>query len=343
MNYFSQFINHLHDKGIITKSGKKWTKGNLHGLLTKIFYTGCFTYHGETFPGTHEPYISRHRYELRLRKLESGFNGNIQDTHTFLLTKFLKCGSCGRILTGDKKKELYTYYKHECTKADHQTYLPESKVFEMLDVAVREMRYSPDFAENVKALAKKTLNERAASNKKRKAGIQEVLENIETRRDRVIDLWADSSIDSHVVKRKLSALAAEQSILSDRLKLTYRDYDQIIYEMCDLIDELRDNPITFLSASYEEKGKLLQLMAEGAVIHGETAQILWKEPYSFLLTNDILKTKRLYEAELGKKNRLSGLSPNSLSKLPEIDESLTGAVSTAITNYEFYFVRQKSA
>ena len=34
----------------------------------------------------------------------------------------------------------------------------------MLDVAVRDMRYSPDFAENVKALAKKTLNEHAASN-----------------------------------------------------------------------------------------------------------------------------------------------------------------------------------
>ena len=254
----------------------------------------------------------------------------------------MKCNICGRMLTGDKKKGTYTYYKHECPGADHQTYIPESKIFEMMDDTIRDLRYSPDFAENLKNLAKKILGERSASNRKRKLGIAEAIENLEARRDKALDLWFEDEIDRKVLKRTLNKLSSERDILSQRHKLTYDDYDQIIYEVCDLIDELRDSPIGFLSASYEDKVKLLYLMSDGALISGEVVQLLWKEPYSFLLTNDILKFKGLYETEKGKKNRLSDIS-NSLSKLPVMDETLTVAMNIAITDYEFYYVRQKSA
>ena len=313
-----QFARHLNNKGIYTKTGKKWSKGNLYSLLTRVFYTGAFIYHGEEYTGTHEPYFSKHRYNERMRRLDSSFVGRGEKKPKYLLSKFLKCGTCDFMLTGDLKKGQFLYYKHKCTSQLKQTYIPEKKIFEMLDSAVRDMRYSTDFAERLKSLATEILEERSRSNKSRQKELSKRLDEIQDKKDQVLELLLKQDIDLQTLKRKMNALDDEMATLRDRRKLLDTDYSEIIYQVGQLINELRDRPVAFLNGSYEEKTEILGIMAEGVIIQEDTAQLQWKEPYRFLLKNDILEWKRQFEK--GKKNAGSNkLEPAKL--LPSKDSN----------------------
>ncbi|MBN1698525.1 MAG: recombinase family protein [Spirochaetales bacterium] len=317
-----QFVRFINKAGITNRTGKKWTKGNMYSLLTKCFYAVEFLYQGEAYKGNHQPYFSKHRFEERMKRLESSYVGRTENEPTFLLAKYLKC-SCGLMMTGDLKKGTYIYYKHTCPNSPRQVYIPEKKIFEMLDSAVREMRYSPDFADRVKTVAKEILEQRAENNKKGKKDIAKSILHIDEKKDKLIDLFMGGEIDRDSVKRKMDEYDREAGLLLERQKLLNSDYSKIILEVMDLVDELRDNPIKFLAESYNKKTKLLGIMADGVIIDNDVAQILWKEPYKFLLKNEILEFKSKYEK--AKKKALyegsqnANLLPRTDSRLPAQD------------------------
>ena len=49
----------LNEKGIKTRKGNDWQRGNLHLIVHNTFYTGIVTHQGMTIPGNHEPLISK--------------------------------------------------------------------------------------------------------------------------------------------------------------------------------------------------------------------------------------------------------------------------------------------
>ena len=49
----------LNQKGLKTRRGCDWQKGNLHIILKNNFYTGIVTHQGQEIPGNHEPIISK--------------------------------------------------------------------------------------------------------------------------------------------------------------------------------------------------------------------------------------------------------------------------------------------
>ena len=49
----------LNEKGIKTRKGYSWQKGNLHIIVHNDFYTGIVTHQGMSIPGNHEPLISK--------------------------------------------------------------------------------------------------------------------------------------------------------------------------------------------------------------------------------------------------------------------------------------------
>jgi len=49
----------------------------------------------------------------------------------------------------------------------------------------------------------------------------------------------------------------EVDLLQERRNLLNSDYNKIILEVMDLVDELRDNPIKFLAESYKKRPNFL--------------------------------------------------------------------------------------
>ena len=73
--------------------------------------------------------------------------------------------------------------------------------------------------------------------------------------------------------------------------------------MSDIINRLRDLPLTYLKVPYEGKVEILKSMASGAIIDGSEVKIQCDKQFSFLMKPEIL--------ELNKNNLESSKSSSS--------------------------------
>lgn len=58
-NSLQKIADSLNERGITTRNGKKWQRGNLHVILHNRFYIGELEHDGQTIQGNHEPIISK--------------------------------------------------------------------------------------------------------------------------------------------------------------------------------------------------------------------------------------------------------------------------------------------
>lgn len=109
------------DWGFVTppanrKPGVPLPDTTAHRILTDPFYAGVIVWNGETHPGRHEPAVDPRTFErlqLRLRR---------KDTlrpirHAFTYKGMIRCGSCGRGITAEHKRQRhgYTYVYYHCS------------------------------------------------------------------------------------------------------------------------------------------------------------------------------------------------------------------------------------
>jgi site-specific DNA recombinase len=90
---------------------------SIYKILNNPFYAGVLVWDGRTYPGRHEPVVSRAEFE-QVRALLAGPERPRRQKHTFAFTGMIRCGSCGLMVTAEHKVNRYGYryiYYH-CTK-----------------------------------------------------------------------------------------------------------------------------------------------------------------------------------------------------------------------------------
>ena len=115
------------------------------------------------------------------------------------------------------------------------------------------------------------------------------------------ELFAESQLDRDLWREKMEKLGAEITGLENARRSFTMDHDLLVSRACDLIDELRDRPETFLTAGDPmQKAQALDVLAENVVIldgqAGPTAaRIDWKLPFSFLMRPALLDLRKDYD------------------------------------------------
>jgi site-specific DNA recombinase len=86
----------------------------LHQILRKRLYMGDFDWDGTTYPGTHEPLVTRECWQRVQELLNARAESKTRKVkHDFAYTGLVHCGHCGCLLVGELKKGKYVYY--HCT------------------------------------------------------------------------------------------------------------------------------------------------------------------------------------------------------------------------------------
>lgn len=284
------YADHLNAEGIPTPKGKQWRSSGLHYTLTNPFYHGEFWYQDRLWPGKHAPYYSKSRYEERVKRLGDGFRGMKKRTFQFRLAGLVRC-SCGRLMSGEIKKGRYIYYGHRCERTGSVSYIPENKIFALMDDTVRKSCFSPMFSENLKRTFKKTFEQRTKDNHSELDRISAKLKAIDEKRARLIDLYTDSTIDREFLNRKMSELNSETDQLERYRGALGKDTGKTLELICKTIDSLRDEPDALLSASLDQKPENLRNLADGITINSDTLSLRWKKPYSFLMKPVLLEAR----------------------------------------------------
>lgn len=136
---YSNIIDKLNDLGYKTKRGNKFGKNSLHGILSNEKYTGVYVFNKTQRKGINGKRNGhKQKSEDEIIKVEGGMPqiigkdifiqaqemmqkrkkapGSHKAITLYLLTGIIKCGECGHVMQGNKRKDKYgnDYISYRC-------------------------------------------------------------------------------------------------------------------------------------------------------------------------------------------------------------------------------------
>lgn len=212
-------VEKLYEEGLRTKAGGKVASANVHRILTRSFYTGVMERDGRFYEGKHQPLISKSLYD----KVQMVMSGNAHprpQKHFFPLRGFLKCASCGCALTSTLKKGHQYYYctngKGTCTQ--HQTYLRETKIYEMVAEALGDLHFSEAKIEMMYQAAKEKLEREGGEERQTINTLQKLLNSLLEKESKLLDAFLGEQISKELYEKKVSAIQHERIELNKQLR-----------------------------------------------------------------------------------------------------------------------------
>lgn len=208
------------------------------------------------------------------------------------LPGLLRCAECGRSLTGEFKKGQYVYYGHACKHTEKRRYLAETTLLQKLETTVLEFASALAFAENLKKIARRAGEQLHRERAAESAEFQDRLAELEKRKSRLYDLFADARVDVQGLARKVEDINQRiESLLSLRGR-TGRRQDKSTLAICRTIDDMRDLPVRLRRADAEARTALFCQMIARADVAGDSVRLTYRAPYSLLLRPVVLAALR---------------------------------------------------
>jgi site-specific DNA recombinase len=97
---------YMHEIGVTSKSGRTYSKSQVHRILSNPFYIGINHFDNKDYPGAQIPIISRRLFDEVQRKLHQG-RPRAYSKHTSPLQNMIRCEDCGSVVTWQLQKGRY--------------------------------------------------------------------------------------------------------------------------------------------------------------------------------------------------------------------------------------------
>lgn len=242
-----------------------WTdsSGITYTIQNKV-YIGMVKFNDEYFPGQHQPIIDDLLFEKandRLNTYLSTFGAHAT-YNKYMLSGITYCKLCGRpyyrrnsqVKKHGSKKE-YGYYSCQGRKADVEIKCP-SKIF-------RQDELEQAVIEQIESL--KSTNWTAQEKHEDTAALLQQLKQIDSRQERLIDLYSFGSIQKNQIDDKVRELNLERekvkALLSSRNTL---DTDEII----NMASKIHDS-------DYVVKCDIVSILIKKVEVDGENIRVYW--------------------------------------------------------------------
>ena len=203
--------------GLKGKLNKKISPSNIQSILQNIFYIGLMKYKEEIFEGTHEPLISKKRFDKCQEVMAK--RGKVKEVrkHNFTFLGLLKCGSCGCSITAEKQKG-HNYYR--CTKKKglcQEKYLREESLLEQIKNFLQKVSLSShDTGKVLAALSQE--EERAKQQAQSEAvNLKKQLAQIEVKLQKLLDVYLEDELTQQEYAAKKEKLIAEKVRLEEKI------------------------------------------------------------------------------------------------------------------------------
>lgn len=208
--------------------GKYLSIGNVHHLLTNPFYMGIVEWDGQSYPGAHEPMVTREEFAQVQRHL--GRRGKlVRNAPAFPLRGLITCGECGLHVTAEKKINRYgsRYIYYHCTKkrTDYRCAQP-SISGKALETAFQEFLQQQTLSQPLHAWVTEKIARERGNQDADEADIRKTLQGAHEEAARAIENLTSLRIrdlidDSEFIARR-KALLEEQGAIQERLAALQR-------------------------------------------------------------------------------------------------------------------------
>jgi DNA invertase Pin-like site-specific DNA recombinase len=258
-------------------------------ILRNPFYWGLLVRKGESYPGTHEPLITKQLYDRVQEVLRRRKRSTDRPQHrVFTFGGLVRCGACGRTLSGtitkSKSGRPYTYYvcsnkiRRRCTQPllSEHALLTQVQAF-LTRVAVTQDEYA--LIERILADAEYRGRDELA---RQRQDASTTLSAIEASARRLLDLLISGAItedDYGHKKRELAARRAEATLTIANADTVLANGFQMARQFAAWLLEADD---TFAKMVNEERRRFLHSIGFKMMAAGRKARLELAEPMSLI-------------------------------------------------------------
>lgn len=218
---------HLEEQGLRSRGTRRYpsrplSMSSVHNLLRNSYYIGIVSWDGRRFPGKHEPLIDQDTFDRVQAFLKAArVSGERPQKHEHYLRGTVVCCECGgRLLYGRHRGRTGTYYEYfccnnravrrrkiQCSSGHHS--VPE--VERLVEELYRSVQISEDVQEEIRRDLREGLADRTAVLEREADRHQRALTAIESKQEKLVQLYYQDLIGEEVFAREQAKLKAERA------------------------------------------------------------------------------------------------------------------------------------
>ena len=238
-------------------------------ILRDPYYLGMVTFKGHLYPGRHEALITPELFDRVQQVIDARVKRGQRDRiHNHFARGMLHCGRChdvGRehrlIFTEAKNHadQIYEYFmcRGRQDRLCDLPFLPSLEIERALTREFASLRLSPESIENAKEEVQAALRHILARQEEQRTRLQKELKKLEVQEERLVDLAADGTLPSEMLRSRLRELQIKKHEVRAGLDTTTESLQQRTEMVLSYLDLMARPDALFTAATGAVKRKLL--------------------------------------------------------------------------------------
>jgi site-specific DNA recombinase len=207
----------LAQNGIKSHFDNNTHKDRVRFILSNPFYCGLFKYAGEIYEGRHTPIVEKRLWDKVQKVLVERGHPQKLVNDPKPLCGLMRCGECGRRITGEVQKN-HTYYR--CTKKNivcSQKYIREEDLVPQLNELISSHSMPPELAAEMEKCIE---NDKTDESRKTAAFVQELrgkVQDLSRKFDRLLDTYLAQDIERESYLKKRAKILSERKSVEEQI------------------------------------------------------------------------------------------------------------------------------
>lgn len=275
---FETLGQELRQTGLRSTNNSNLNANSLSVILNNPFYFGLIRLRasGETFPGIHEPLITKSIFD-RVHDVLTGKCGARSVRHDFLFRRLILCHKCGYSLIGERQKGHVYYRCHgkQCRITSIRETAVEmelSAIFDTLSFTDAEMKY---MAERIKIIRQTWTEDREAQTK----SLDIQLAQVKDRLDRLTDAFLDGVVEKQLFQEKKAKLLMDQKSIEENLATIGRKTQSQPDRLAKFLELASSAQLSYQNALTQEKRELVKIITSNRIATGKYVDFKLSTPF----------------------------------------------------------------
>jgi site-specific DNA recombinase len=269
-------------KLIAVETGRVWPKSHLERTLKSPFYIGFFVWDGKTHKGTHTPLISAELFE-QVQSVFRGHNRSKYRKHSFAFGGMLQCAHDNCLVTAERKKNKYTYYR--CTGYRGKCSLPymrEADLSVRLGQLLKDIHIPDDVLTQLQDSLSNVEETSRQARKQEHDRLQQRLTAVRKRIDQAYTDKLDGKITEDFWSRKTAEWQGEEQQIQMAIHGLQGEKPDHLPNAKKTLELANKAYFLYLTQTPEEQAKLLKIVLSNCRIDGVSLYPTYRKPFDLI-------------------------------------------------------------
>ncbi len=272
-----------------TKTGKTFTKAAIANILKNPFYYGEMMVRGQRYPHAYPKLIDKALFDRCQAIIVGSCTATPQEQRIqqrakkpFIFRGLMRCAQCGCQIVSDIKKGKYVYLF--CTKAKgkelcNSVRIREELALEVVEGILDKIKLPESLISQIHERLKSQYDLERSSIKAVKNRLQSQFDDIDTRLERLMDLYLNQSITQPAYDKKRLQLEAERQSIAHQLVDYSKDDSEFRDSFVALLRVVSKAAELFKSSKVEQKRKIISLVLSNLWLDGQEVRYELHKPF----------------------------------------------------------------